>query len=69
MFDSIWNRGISIRSFAAYPIPNNQDNREQHLLLLDQIKTGNVDEAETAMVAHIREGLDNHVRWLHDERH
>ena len=69
MFDSIWNRGISIRSFAAYPIPDSQDNREQHLLLLDQIKTGNVDEAETAMVAHIREGLDNHVRWLHDERH
>ena len=69
MFDSIWNRGISIRSFSAYPIPDSQDNREQHLLLLDQIKTGNVDEAETAMVAHIREGLDNHVRWLHDERH
>ena len=69
MFDSIWNRGISIRSFAAYPIPDSQENREQHLLLLDQIKTGNVDEAETAMVAHIREGLDNHVRWLHDERH
>ena len=69
MFDSIWNRGISIRSFSAYPIPDSQDNREQHLLLLDQIKTGNVDEAETAMVVHIREGLDNHVRWLHDERH
>ena len=69
MFDSIWNRGISIRSFAAYPIPDSQDNREQHLLLLDQIKTGNVGEAETAMVAHIREGLDNHVRWLHEERH
>ena len=69
MFDSIWNRGISIRSFAAYPIPDSQDNREQHLLLLDQIKTGNPDEAETAMVAHIREGLDNHVRWLHEERH
>ena len=69
MFDSIWNRGLSIRSFAAYPIPDSQDNREQHLLLLDQIKTGNPDEAETAMVAHIREGLDNHVRWLHEERH
>ena len=69
MFDSIWNRGISIRSFAAYPIPDSQDNRKQHLLLLDQIKTGNPDEAETAMVAHIREGLDNHVRWLHEERH
>ncbi len=68
MFDSIWNRGISIRSFAAYPIPDSQDNREQHLLLLDQIKTGRADEAETAMVAHIREGLDNHVRWLHEER-
>ena len=69
MFDSIWNRGISIRSFAAYPIPDSRDNRQQHLLLLDQIKTGNPDEAETAMVAHIREGLDNHVRWLHEERH
>ena len=69
MFDSIWNRGISIRSFAAYPIPDSRDNRQQHLLLLDQIKTGNVDEAETAMVAHNREGLDNHVRWLHEERH
>ena len=69
MFDSIWNRGISIRSFAAYPIPDSRDNRQQHLLLLDQIKTGNPDEAETAMVAHIREGLDNHVRWLYEERH
>ena len=69
MFDSIWNRGISIRSFTAYPIPDNQGKREQHLLLLDQIKTGNVDEAVNAMVAHIREGLHNHVRWLHEERH
>ena len=24
---------------------------------------------DTAMVAHIREGLDNYVRWLHGERH
>ncbi len=69
MFDSIWNRGLSIRSFAAYPIPDRQDNRGQHLLLLEQIKTGTPDEAESAMVEHIREGLDNHVRWLHEERH
>ena len=69
MFDSIWNRGISIRSFSAYRIPDDTDNREQHLELLDQIKLGPMVEAENAMVAHIREGLHNHVRWLHDERH
>ena len=69
MFDSIWNRGISIRSFSAYRIPDDTDNREQHLELLDQIKQGPMVEAENAMVAHIREGLHNHVRWLHDERH
>ena len=69
MFDSIWNRGISIRSFSAYRIPDDTDNREQHLELLDQIKLGPTVEAEHAMVAHIREGLHNHVRWLHDERH
>ena len=69
MFDSIWNRGISIRSFSAYRIPDRADNREQHLELLDQIKLGPIIEAENAMVAHIREGLHNHVRWLHDERH
>ena len=69
MFDSIWNRGISIRSFSAYRIPDDTDNREQHLELLDQIKLGPIIEAENAMVAHIREGLHNHVRWLHDERH
>ena len=69
MFDSIWNRGISIRSFSAYRIPEHADYREQHLELLDQIKQGPMVEAENAMVAHIREGLHNHVRWLHDERH
>ena len=69
MFDSIWNRGISIRSFSAYRIPDHADYREQHLELLDQIKQGPMVEAENAMVAHIREGLHNHVRWLHDERH
>ena len=69
MFDSIWNRGISIRSFSAYRIPDHADEREQHLELLDQIKRGPMVEAENAMVAHIREGLHNHVRWLHDERH
>ena len=69
MFDSIWNRGISIRSFSAYRIPDDTDNREQHLELLDQIKQGPMVEAENAMVAHIRDGLHNHVRWLHDERH
>ena len=69
MFDSIWNRGISIRSFSAYRIPDDTDNREQHLELLDQIKMGPTVEAENAMVAHIREGLHNHVRWLDDERH
>ena len=69
MFDSIWNRGISIRSFSAYRIPHDTDNREQHLELLDQIKMGPTVEAENAMVVHIREGLHNHVRWLHDERH
>ena len=69
MFDSIWNRGISIRSFSAYRIPDHADESEQHLELLDQIKRGPMVEAENAMVAHIRDGLHNHVRWLHDERH
>ncbi|MEE3287757.1 MAG: GntR family transcriptional regulator [Pseudomonadota bacterium] len=67
LFDSIWNRGISIRSFSAYRIPDPADDRGQHLELLEQLRSGNAGEAEAAMVKHIREGLTNHMGWLSEQ--
>ena len=67
LFDSIWNRGISIRSFSAYRIPDPTGDRAQHLELLERLKSGSAGEAEDAMVKHIREGLTNHVSWLSEQ--
>ena len=63
-FDGIWNRGISFRLFAAIDTVNLTKSLAEHHVLLDAIKSGTPDQAQRAMILHIRDGLDLQLKAL-----
>ncbi|MEE2716854.1 MAG: GntR family transcriptional regulator [SAR324 cluster bacterium] len=64
MFDSLWNRGISFRLFAAISNVDLAESLGEHQVLVDTIRVGSPEAAEAAMVAHIRDGLDLQLEAL-----
>ena len=65
MFDSIWNRGISLPMFAL--TLSDQDNGHaplQHGKLLEALRSTDPDLAYTVMTDHIQEGLDSQLSHL-----
>ena len=63
-FDGIWNRSISFRLFAAIDTVNLTKSLAEHHVLLDAIKSGTPDQAQRAMILHIRDGLDLQLKAL-----
>ncbi len=59
-FDSLWGLGLAVFAFIQrFPVdPEVDDVRADHEALLTAFATGDPDEAQRAMVAHIREGFD-----------
>jgi DNA-binding GntR family transcriptional regulator len=64
MFDSLWGRGISLWLFAATRKDQTPPRPDLHAELLNILKTGTPQEAQAAMIAHIRDGLDSHLKGL-----
>jgi DNA-binding GntR family transcriptional regulator len=63
-FDGIWNRGISFRLFAAIDTAELGASLAAHHVLLDAIKSGTPNEAQRAMILHIRDGLHLQLKAL-----
>ena len=59
-FDSLWGLGLAVFAFIQrFPVdPDVDDVRSDHETLLTALTTRDPDQAQRAMVAHIREGFD-----------
>ena len=66
MFDSIWGRGISLWLFAATRANQAPPEPDVHRTLLKIISTGTQNEAQDAMIAHIRDGYGRQIIGLED---
>lgn len=66
MFDSIWGRGISLWLFAATRANQEPPTPDVHEKLLNVIETGTPAEAQTAMIEHVRDGLDRQIIGLRE---
>ncbi|MAU07526.1 MAG: hypothetical protein CL919_06620 [Deltaproteobacteria bacterium] len=64
MFDSLWNRGISFRLFAAISNVDLTASLGEHQALIDTIRTNSPEAAEAVMVIHIRDGLELQLEAL-----
>ena len=65
MFDSIWNRGISLPMFAlTLSDPDQGHPPLQHGKLLEALRSADPDLAYTVMIDHIRDGLDSQLSHL-----
>ncbi|MEM7430099.1 MAG: FCD domain-containing protein, partial [Pseudomonadota bacterium] len=64
MFDSIWGRGVSLWLFAATRANQAPPDIEVHQQLLQLLKSGTPEEAQAAMIDHIRDGLERNLRGL-----
>lgn len=62
MFDSLWGRGISLWLFAATRINQTPPEPDVHLKILQIIKEGTPEQAQKAMIAHVRDGLAMHLK-------
>ena len=59
MFDSIWNRGISLAMFALTVSDQDRENPpQQHGILLKALKSTKPDLAYSVMIEHIQQGLE-----------
>ncbi len=64
MFDSIWGKGISLWLFAATRANQEPPDLAVHQQLLELISIGTPEEAQAAMIAHVREGLSRNIKGL-----
>ena len=64
MFDSIWGRGISLWPFAATRANQEPPDLMVHQELLEILQTGSPENAQRAMIAHVREGLERNIIGL-----
>ncbi len=64
MFDSIWGRGISLWLFAATRANQAPPEPDVHRALYNVIATGSPEEAQAAMIDHVREGYDRQIKGL-----
>ena len=61
MFDQLWGRGISLWLFAATRSSEIPPKPEAHEQLLEVLSTGTPEQAQQAMIGHIRDGLNLHL--------
>ncbi len=61
LFDQLWGRGISLWLFAATRQNKTPPKRDVHEQLVSIFETGTPEQAQKAMIEHIREGLDMHL--------
>lgn len=64
MFDSMWNRSLSFRTFRTMKEDHLRATLEGHLDLLSEIRSGDRERAERAMRDHIMHGLELQLRAL-----
>ena len=65
-FDNIWGHSLALYVYVrAFPVdPFAEDIRADHATLIRVLASGSSAEGETAMIAHIRDGLDRNLTGL-----
>lgn len=64
MFDGVWGRGISLWLFAATRSDQGPVEPVEHQTLFEAIATAGPETAQQAMIDHIRDGLDRHLKGI-----
>lgn len=64
MFDRVWGRGISLWLFAATRGEQVPLEPVEHQTLFKAISTASPEAAQEAMITHIRDGLDRHLKGI-----
>jgi len=64
LFETLWGHGISLWLFAGTLSNQAPPDPDLHQALLEVIKTGSPEEAQAAMIGHIREGLERQLRGM-----
>lgn len=64
MFDIIWGRGISLWLFAASRSNQSPPDLDVHRALFEVIRGGAPEEAQAAMIEHVRVGLSSQLKGL-----
>ena len=64
LFDTLWGHGVSLWLFAGTLCNQPPPDPDWHMVLFGVISTGTPEEAQAAMIAHIREGLERQLKGL-----
>ncbi|MEO0682098.1 MAG: GntR family transcriptional regulator [Pseudomonadota bacterium] len=66
-FDTLWNRGVSFRLFAAIETVDLSRCLGDHLTLAEAVAAGDGPAAQEAMQAHVADGLNLQVEAMRDQ--
>lgn len=64
LFETLWGHGVSLWLFAGTMTNQEPPDPDVHQRLLEVITTGSPEEAQAAMIAHIREGLERQLKGM-----
>jgi DNA-binding GntR family transcriptional regulator len=70
LFDDIWGKGIALRIYADLWVSEDVHRplADNHLILLEALRSGNGARAEAVMVEHIRSALAEQLAALEGQR-
>lgn len=64
LFETLWGHGVSLWLFAGTMSNQDPPDPNVHQALLDVIRTGSPEQAQAAMIAHVREGLERQLKGM-----
>lgn len=64
LFETLWGHGVSLWLFAGTMSNQDPPDPNVHQALLDVISTGSAEQAQAAMIAHVREGLERQLKGM-----
>jgi len=64
LFETLWGHGVSLWLFAGTMTNQDPPDPNVHQALLDVIRTGSPEQAQAAMIAHVREGLERQLKGM-----
>jgi len=64
LFETLWGHGVSLWLFAGTMTNQDPPDPNVHQALLDVISKGSPEQAQAAMIAHVREGLERQLKGM-----
>lgn len=64
LFESLWGHGVSLWLFAGTMSNQDPPDPDVHQVLVDVIGSGTPEQAQAAMIAHVREGLERQLKGM-----